>query len=241
MSENNGNPIDIWVNPLRFFSLEGQPFNPDDTEIDYPKLLNDLHGRDDDKLVDDKLLEKVRERYKLLTSHDSNLFIVPVNTVIQKKLVWPLRSAKQAFCLGNYLGCIALCGTVAEMITIFLFEIANITINGVKLDDIAQKNLFGKTFEKLGQERRLEVLEVYGILNKELVNEASQIKGIRNSYLHILSKDFTSLEKDAESVYKSASRLIGEMISLKVGEGGTITVPSHLANFLSENSKGEVS
>jgi hypothetical protein len=241
MSENSGTPIDIWVNPLRFFSLEGPPFNPDDAEINYPKLLNDLHGRDDDKLVDDKLLEKVRERYKLLTSYDSNLFIVPVNNVIQKKLVWPLRSAKQAFCLGNYLGCIALCGTVAEMITIFLFEIANITINGVKLDDSAQRKLFGNTFEKLGQERRLEVLEIYGILNNKLAHEANQIRGIRKMYLHILSKDFTNLEKDAVNVYKSASSLVGEMVTLKPGEGGKITVPAHLVNFLSKNSEGKVS
>jgi len=236
MSKNVGNPIDIWVNPLRFFSLEGQPLNPDDAEIDYLKLLNDLRGLDDDQSI-----ERVRERYKLITSYDNNLFIVPVNDVILKKLVWPLRSAKQAFCLGNYLGCIALCGTVAEMITIFLFELASFTINGVKLDDVAQKKLFGSTFEKLGQDRRLEVLEVYGILKKESVNEANQIRGIRKMYLHILSKEFTSLEKDAEKVYKSASLLVGEMVTLKPGEGGTITVPSHLVNFLSNNSEGEVS
>lgn len=236
MSDNSRTPIDIWVNPLRFFSLEGQPFNADNAEIDYQKLINDLRGADDDKTIG-----KVRERYKLLTNYDSNLFIVPVNNVILEKLVWPLRSAKQAFCLGNYLGCIALCGTVAEMITIFLFEIANITINGVKLDDSAQRKLFGNTFEKLGQERRLEILEIYGILNKKLVQEASQIRGIRKTYLHILSKEFANLEKDAENVYKSASLLVGEMVTLKPSEGGKITVPAHLVNFLSKSDKGEAS
>lgn len=236
MSKNNGNPIGIWVNPLRFFSLEGEPFNSDSDEIDYSKLLNDLRNSDDDKS-----LEKIYERYKALTQYDSNLFLVPVNEVILKKLVWPLRSAKQAFCLGNFLGCIALCGTVAEMITIFLFEIASTTINGEKLDDVAQKKLFGNTFERLGQERRIEVLEVYGILKKELANEANDIRGIRKTYLHILSKEFTNLEKDAVKVYRSASMLIGEIVTLKTGEGGTITVPSHLVNFLKKSSEGEVS
>jgi len=236
MSDDNRTPINVWVNPLRFFSLEGEPFNPDHTEIDYQKLVSDLRGPDDDNLI-----EKVRGRYKLLTNYDDNLFIVPVNNVILQKLVWPLRAAKQAFCLGNYLGCIALCGTVAEMITIFLFEIANITINGVKPDDSAQRKLFGNTFEKLGQERRLEILEVYGILSKKLAHEANQIRGIRKTYLHILSKDFTSLEKDAKSVYKSAAMLIGEMVSLKPGEGGKITIPAHLVNFLSKAGEGETS
>jgi len=236
MSQNNENSLGIWVNPLRFFSLEGESFNSDNAEIDCLKLLNDLRNSDDDKSLD-----KIYERYKTLTKYDSNLFLVPVNEVILKKLVWPLRSAKQAFCLGNYLGCIALCGTVAEMITIFLFEIASTTINGEKLDDDAQKKLFGNTFEQLGQERRIQVLEVYGILKKELANEARQIKSIRNTYLHILSKEFSNLEKDAVKVYRSASILVGEIVTLKTGKDGTITVPSHLVNFLKKSNEGEVS
>jgi hypothetical protein len=235
MNKNSETPFGIWVNPLRFFSLEDHPLRHDDAEIDYVKLLSDLQEPDGDKSI-----EGVLERYKHLTSYDSNLFLVPVNNVILKKLVWPLRSAKQAFCLGNYLGCIALCGTVAEMIVIFLFEIANITINGEKLDDAAQKKLFGNTFEKLGQERRLEILEAYGILKKDLINEANQIKGIRKMYLHILSKDFVNLEQDARQVYKSASILVGEMVTLKPSENGTITVPSHLINLLGKGSEEKI-
>jgi hypothetical protein len=219
--------LDVWVNPLRFLSLEGPPLNPKGTEIDYQGLIDDLCRPNNDRSV-----ESIRERYKRLTNSDASLFLVPVNESILQKLVWPLRSAKQSFCLGNYLGCIALCGTVAEMITIFLFDRAGPTINGAKMDLTIQKKLFGNSFEKLGQERRVEILEAYGILKKELADAADQIRGIRRAYLHILSKEFNGLEKDAETAYKCATKLVTEIVGLTPAESGTVNVPPHLTNYL---------
>jgi hypothetical protein len=232
MDKKDESTIGIWVNPLRFFSLEEESYNSDSPDANFQRLIRDLRDpKDDDKI------ETIQKRYKLITKYDDTMFIVPANNLIIEKLVWPLRAAKQAFCLGNYLGCIALCGTVAEMTIIFLFDIASININGSKLDDSAQKKLFGNTFEKLGQERRIEILEAYEILNKDLAREANQIRGIRRSYLHILSKEHINLEKDAENIYKSTSLLLGEMITLKPGEKGKINVPPHLVSFLAKNKE----
>jgi len=39
-----------------------------------------------------------------------------------EKVVWPLKSAKVCYCLGNYLACIAMAGLVGEMTAILTLE-----------------------------------------------------------------------------------------------------------------------
>ena len=54
--------------------------------------------------------------------------------------------------LGNYAAVIAVCGMVAEMLAIFLWELSS-----VKLDE---KLVFGCKFKKLRQERRVKMLQL---------------------------------------------------------------------------------
>jgi hypothetical protein len=217
----------IWVNPLMLPSLDERLPKSKDNNIDFSRLIADLGSPNVITSIKD-----IQKRYKRLTKHDNVLFLIPIHPVILHKLVWPLKAAKQAFCMGNFLGCIALCGTVTEMATIFLFELAKPQVNGQEMDAKTQENLLGGSFEKLRQERRVKVLKAYGILNLELAEIANQIRGIRKRYLHILSQDFDNIERDAEMSYEYAARFINEIVGLKTINDGVITISPLLAKYM---------
>jgi len=140
MSDND-KIIPAWIRPLSFPSIGELPFWPDNQPIDTSLLVTDLCMD-----FSSEFTENIRKRYWLLTTPKLDIFIVPNEKKILEKLVWPLRAAKQAFVLNDYLGCIALCGAVCEMAIIFLFDLAAIHVNDKLLDTKLQKQIFGREF-----------------------------------------------------------------------------------------------
>ncbi|GAI40203.1 unnamed protein product, partial [marine sediment metagenome] len=181
-----------------------------------------------------EFLENIRKRYWLLTTPQLDIFVVPNEKKILEKLVWPLRAAKKAFILSDYLGCIALCGMVCEMAIIFLFDLAAIHVNTKPLNTKQQRQIFGSTFEKLGQEKRIQVLYEIELLSGELAKDADAVRKIRRQYLHFLSKSYSRIEKDAEDAYKASFQLIKSLVDLPVGNDGKLIIPEHLTNYLSK-------
>ena len=222
MSDND-KTIPGWLRPLSF-SIGELPFWPDNQPIDPSFLVQDL--------CQDFSQENIRKRYWLLTSPQLDIFVVPNEKKILEKLVWPLRKAKQAFILSDFLGCIALCGMVCEMSIIFLFELAAIQATGKPLNTKQQKQIFGSTFEKLGQEKRIQALREAKLLGEELAKDADAVRKIRRQYLHFLSKSYSRIEKDAEDAYKASFRVIKSLVDLPIGNEGKIVIPKHLTNYL---------
>jgi hypothetical protein len=118
------------------------------------------------------------------------------------------------------------------MATVFLFDLVKISIGGKALDTEHQKLLFGREFEKLGQERRIDILSAFKLLSEGLAKDANRVREIRRGYLHFLSKDYSEIEKDSEDAYKSSLRFIKSLADLPIGKGGTITIPDHLLEYL---------
>ena len=231
MSEND-RTIGAWIRPLSLSSIGVLPFLPDNQPIDPSSLVKDLCQD-----FSPEFLENLRRRYWLLTTPELDIFVVPNEKKILEKLVWPLRAAKQAFILSDYLGCIALCGMVCEMAIIFLFDLANTRVNGKLLNAKQEKQIFGSTFEKLGQEKRIQALYDVELLSEELAKDADAVRKIRRQYLHFLSKSYGKIEKDAEDAYKASFRLVKSLVDLPVGKGGKIVIPQHLNNYLKKKSK----
>ncbi len=223
----NDKTIPGWLRPLSFSSIGELPFWPDNQPIDPSFLVKDL-------CLDfsSESLENIRKRYWLLTTPEFDIFVVPNEKKILEKLVWPLRAAKKSFILNDYLGCITLCGMVCEMAIIFLFDLASITVNGKPLTPERQKQMFGREFEELGQKRRIDVLCVYGLLNRKLASDANKVRKIRNEYLHSLRKDYSKIDKDSVEAYKASFRLIKSLVDLPIGNEGKIVIPEHLTNYL---------
>jgi hypothetical protein len=155
--------------------------------------------------VDEVLdIEKLLARYREISTEPVRLFLAPAEQRILDKLIWPLRNAKASFMVGNYLGTISLAGMVAEMVAILLWETTDSQINGRPMTKIDEELLFGRGFEKLGQERRVSVLSAYGIIGDKTRSNFDKIRQIRRRYLHLWSQDHDQLTTDGIQSFHAA-------------------------------------
>ncbi|MCE5323271.1 hypothetical protein LLG46_08140 [bacterium] len=152
-------------------------------------------------------------------------------TVIEK-LVMPLRSAKQAYCLADNLGCIALCGYACEMAAVFALTIAARSVDCTNLDDVCKFALNKKKCESWRQEQRIECLEKLQILPDLVTLEKMRdVKRIRNRYLHSISKCHSKIRQDAVACYVASSYVMKSMIHIGLHCDG-LHIPDHLVGYL---------
>lgn len=170
-------------------------------------------------------IESLVNRYREISKEKQRLIAAPVEENILSKLVYPLHHAKASYMVGNYLGTISLCGMVAEMCAILLFDISNIQINEEPLYEKGQIGLFGSTFEKLGQERRINVLFSYGLIDDDLKSHFYTVKQTRRKYLHFYSHEHSKVETDSVDIFLSASTIVVNIIGQNVKDGKIILNP----------------
>jgi hypothetical protein len=155
-----------------------------------------------------------------------------------EKLIWPLRHAKASYTVGNYLGTMSLCGMVSEMIAILLFEMSKFRINEKPMTDDDQAALFGSSFEKLSQERRVKVLKAYSIIDQEIANAFDLIRTKRRRYLHFWSQDHESLSTDAVAVFDATVQIAVKVIGQDIRDGQILLNPAFL-NYLKRSGAFE--
>jgi hypothetical protein len=196
--------IDIFLRPLAIIELEDERMLGAPAELDAQDLLAFVGG-----MGRPALPQEIIQRYKEISTGDLDLIAVPAESEILEKVVWPLKSAKICYCLGNYLACIAMTGLVGEMIAVLILE-AKRPGHGKpgwpKRDD----------FEKKGQLDRIENLINLGIISDGLATHLRELQGIRRGYLHRFSFSHTQLVGNARKTYKAAFRVVQEILGLKV-------------------------
>lgn len=178
-------------------------------------------------------VDSVISRYKDISKEKERLFAAPYEQRIMDKLVWPLRHAKSGYMIGNYLGTIALCGMVAEMVAILLFEISEFKLNNKPMLEENQIAVFGSKFEKLNQDRRIQILHAYGVIDEKLKSALNIIRTKRRTYLHLWSQDHERLPQDAIETYNAAILIVVFVIGQNVKDGKIILNPS-LVNYLAQ-------
>ncbi len=212
--------LKVFLNPLAFVptmgtSVAGAPSEPT------PEAVLDFlctPGVDSDVAA---LVRRCRE----ISSEPEPLFAAPADKRILDKLVWPLLHAKGSYILGNYLGTISLCGMVSEMLAILIFEVAEPEINGASMTDSAQRELFGNSFEKLGQERRVSILHAYDLIDDALKTSFDRIRTTRRLYLHLWSKDYDKLSVDAVACYRDALKIVAFVLGQTIHDGKLVLDP----------------
>jgi len=198
--------FDAWINPLKFFALD-EP-SPSDSPVPSAEAFLEFFSLPGVP-VDAGSLAK---RYREIAPEPVALFIVPAEERILEKLVWPLRHAKAAYMVGNYLSTIALSGMVAEMVAVLLFDIAGVTVSNRPMTPKDQEALFGREFEKLDQYRRVEVLRAYGLIDNAAKSKFDLIRTIRRKYLHLWSQGQAQVASDAVSAYHLTLSLVVQAI-----------------------------
>jgi hypothetical protein len=218
--------MNAWINPLAFLDVDG-PRVPDAPEQPSPQNVLEFicpPGTASD-------VAALVARYQEIASEPVALAVVPAEQRILDKLVWPLRHAKASYMVGNYLAVIALAGMVAEMVALLRWELAEISLNGRPMTSDDEKALFGTAFERLGQERRLQVLFAYGLIDAAAKGRFDTIKETRRGYLHLWSQDHESLPKDAIKSYHAAVALVATTIGQDFRDG-KIVISQPLVKYL---------
>ncbi len=218
--------VRCWLNPLTFLEAEEPGASADDAKPALDTFLRFLCPADE--VVD---TEKLLTRYKEISTGPVRLFFAPAEQRVLDKLVWPLRHAKASYMVGNYLATISLSGMVAEMVAMLLWEIGDSQINGRGMTKEDEKHLLGSEFEKLGQERRVSVLSVYGIIGDETRCNFDTIRQIRRRYLHLWSQDHEKLAGDGVKCFHAAVSLVVAAIGQDV-EGGRLRLNPRMVRYL---------
>ena len=159
--------------------------------------------------------------------------VAPAEPTILEKLVWPLRHAKGSYALGSYLSCIALCGMVGEMVALLLWEISKVNIQNKPLDEAGERALLGNTFEKLGQERRTQVLRAFDRIDAETKSAFDTLREIRRRYLHFLFQPHEQVATDARTAYEQALRVVAVVLGVAFEEGAVALRPD-LMEYLTD-------
>jgi len=178
------------------------------------------------------LSNEVLERYVEATTKDLHTTIVPHTDEILERLLKPLRGAKRNYCLGDYAATIALCGIVGEMLAILLWKINDVRLKGMPITEREEEGLFGWTFERLGQEKKIKILETFGHINNSQYDLFKDIKESRRPYLHLWSADFTNEREDALDVFKKTFILFKDITGIGLADAGTVKVNPLLMKLL---------
>jgi hypothetical protein len=209
-----------WINPLVFLDVDEPRVSLQKTQPTAESILSFLcpPGISADAV-------NLVERYKRISTEPVRLFAAPAEPRILEKLIWPLRHAKASFVIGNNLAVVALCGMVSEMVALLLWQLAEVNVNGQPMTLEDEVALFGSSFEKLRQERRVRVLSAYGGVTSEVVKMFDTIRLIRRKYLHLWSQDHERISEDAVVCFHAAVGLVVAAIGQDIKDGAVVLNP----------------
>ncbi len=184
---------------------------------------------------------EILERYCDLSTPELYMPILPYSEKLYEKLITPLRSAKRCYCLGEFLAAIELCAHIGEMLAQLVWQITPINHNKGRVTEEFEKGLFGRTFEKLGQERRIEVLRTFGAITSDQARLFDILRVRRRDYFHIWSAATKGSQPDAAGCFGAAFTLTKEVMQIGISpnERGTLVVNPLLSTYLNESVSGE--
>jgi len=215
-----------FIKPLNFIAVKALGSSEQNPALDGTSILKELTYPD--YLPED--LMPLHHRYVEVTAEEitqstEGLLIAPQDEELLGKVVWPLRQAKALYVLGNYIGTIALCGMVAEMTTILLFELN------------PSSKLSVVDFEKQGQKNRVRFLsgkkitvdrndiQDKKVLDDGLKTSLDKIRSLRRNYLHYFSQSDDSLPKDSRRIYKETVAVVVAVVGQKIQNGRLVVKP----------------
>ena len=178
------------------------------------------------------LTEAVIERFAEASPADLYLPVVPDEQRLVERLLKPLKSAKRLYSLGESLGTIALSGLVGESLAMLVYRMRGISLGGKQIEKSQEQQLFGKDFDALDQIRRIDILHCLGLINDAQRLSFSDLRGVRNKYLHLWEVDNSQLESDAKKCFLTALRLFKEISGVGIGQSGEFIIAPQLLAYI---------
>ena len=164
--------VQVRFRPLEISALsEPMPENvshePGDVAL---RLLADMIGDHNNPLA------AARLRYQEVMQKMSNLLFAPMQDLIIRHVINPLKEAIQCYVFGMPVACIAQAGLVGEMVALWRFRMLEPRLDSRPLDEELQRLLMGREFDKLGQEARVRVLKAVDSLDNEMLQGFDQLR-----------------------------------------------------------------
>lgn len=216
-----------WVRPLSLLSLRISPYEHLTEHVDPGQLLQDFCNDWTSQAV-----ERIRARFLRVDTPELDIFVVPAENMVLDKLVWPLRHAKIAFCRSDFLGCIAICGMVCEMATVFVYELVAEASDLSRLESEDREILSEGTYETLRQQERIKGLLRMRVIPQNLAENLDKVRKIRREYLHFLKKDYSAIEDDACQAYEATCLTVKTLVGIPLDDKGKFRIPSHLERYM---------
>lgn len=225
--------IEGFINPLAFLEVE-EPW----TLVGERKTVIDsdlLRYLVDPRL--DHSPEAIVRRYLEISQESNERIFVAPRGVLQM-LVWPLRHAKGSYALGNYLGTIALCGTVCEMTATFIFDASNAywapKRKGQKIRPEFAKCYKGNRFYTVRQVERIEFLAKAKLITAEIRQRFDRVRLTRNRYLHVDVGAAATAPQDAIECFMASVQVVNYALGLGVKDG-KVTLRPEVTAWLDAN------
>lgn len=210
----------VSVNPLTCIDIELP--RPGAAAPTADRLLDYLFAADAERTIDAFVL-----RYRELLSGSSVPQFAPVEPTVLQKLVGPLKQAIAGYGLGDYLGVVALCGLVAEMAAMLLWDITNAA---QRPRSVRAARLLGhQTFDQLGQEKRVGVLKEMGLIDSTTKAAFSTVRTIRRDYLHYLTMGHERIKDDARKAFVATNSIMMFVIGNEFHDGQVVLRPELMA------------
>lgn len=221
-----------WINPLSFLEVE-MPCPQE--QVGLAEVMAFLCSPDESCEI-----TAIISRYRAIKEGPTkHLHIAPAEGKLLPRIVWPLKHAIGSYMLGNYCGTMALCGMVCEMLAIFLYEITPLMTKFGTLNKKGEAALFGRELERLGQDRRIRILEALGVISQETAKKLEEVRVTRNHYLHWLSHDDANAAEDACRLFARTLEAVVEGLGFDIVKGKVVFRQGVLDAITRGNAKAD--
>lgn len=199
-------------------------------DIEYTMLHHVL------ELPPEHLPREVLDRYVEVSKQETYTPILPHSDKLFEKFLAPLKSAKRCYCLGEYLASIELSAHLGEMLALLVWKISPITLNKSAITAAQEKALWGREFEKLAQEKRIDLLKVFGFIAEGDERALDFLRATRRTYFHLWSESTENVGKDALKCFLTVLELVKSILQIQP-DRGKISINPLLSKYLQESKR----
>lgn len=171
------------------------------------------------------LPQEVLERYVEVSSKESYIAIFPHTDKLFDRFLFPFKSAKRLYCLGEYLATIEVSAHLGEMLALLLWQITPITMDGKRIEADMEKAIWGTEFEKMGQEKRINLLKVFGAVSEQDAQNLDFLRATRRKYFHFWSASISGIKEDALNCFLKVAMLVKNVLQISYVEGALAINP----------------
>lgn len=186
----------------------------------------------------DLISQDIFDRYLEVTRMDTHIALFPSNLSesnqsLYERIVNPIMLAKKYYCFEEYLSSIALCGYIAEMLAILIWEMKSAKykkiVDAKKIIEIYTN----RTFEEIDQRKRIEILKRFNFIDKE-EKKFNDIKGVRKKYLHYwyINDAKNEIKEKAQECLLNVMFLFKEILKIKIINSKRIEMDGNVLKFI---------